>query len=74
MKKASILSKKTFIDLYDNDLCGLKQTISMSHSDSYRIIQNKQSSKKKPSIRYYQWSEYTDYFRASYYIGTLNYK
>ena len=74
MKNATMLSKKSFIDLYDNDLYGLKQTIRMSHSDSYVVVPNKQLSNKKPSIRYYQWHEYIDYFRASYYLGTLNYK
>ena len=74
MKSATMLAKKSFIDLYDNDLCGLKQTMRMSHADSYVVIPNKQLSYKKPSIGYYQWSEYTEYFRASYYLGTLNYK
>ena len=41
MKSASILNQKSLIDLYDNDLYGLKETLEMNNSKYHSFFSNK---------------------------------
>ena len=68
MQNAISLNQEGFINLYDNDMTGLRKTLSVKNYSSSVTFKNKSIFNEKIGTFSYEWSEYFDYFKASYYL------